>query len=197
MLVVFDRSGSMGEPWDDGRPRYEVAGEAVEAAIAPLAPQLSVGAISFPSMTDATGWCGTVDPVDAQIPYTDGPDFLDAWRSTWMGLELLGSTPIDQALEAADLSLPDDGVVTAVVLLTDGEPTCEGDVPAVDRARAWVDRGVRTWVVGLPGTEGSTYLAALARAGGTGAPIAPADAGALTEGLGAALGEAVDQACAR
>lgn len=197
VLVVFDRSGSMASPWEDGAPRWRVAADALDAAIAPLADRLTVGAILFPSSEpSSTGVCAPVDPVDAQLPYTDGPSFLDAWRARWESAELLGDTPLDTAFDAADASLPDDAVVTAVVLLTDGEPTCRGPVAASTHAEAWAARGIRTFVIGLPGVSGAATLDAIAAAGQTGSPISPSDASALTADLRSFLGDVLDQACA-
>jgi hypothetical protein len=197
VLVVFDRSGSMAASWEDGSPRWRVAADALDAAIQPLASHLTVGAILFPSIESGVpGECAPVDPVEAQLPYDDGATFLAAWRVLWDSPAVSGSTPLDTAFDAASASLPTDDVVTAVVLLTDGEPTCRGPTPATTHAAAWLARGIRTFVIGLPGTAGSATLEAIAAAGGTGAPISPSDAASLTSGLRSFLGDVVVQACA-
>jgi hypothetical protein len=187
----------MALPWEDGVPRWRVAADALDEAITPLADRLTVGAILFPSSEPSgSGVCAPVDPVEAQLPYADAPSFLDAWRSRWESAEPFGDTPIDTAFDAADASLPGDDVSTTVVLLTDGEPTCRGPVDATSHAEAWAARGVRTFVIGLPGASGAETLDAIARAGETGSPISPSDAAALTEGLRLVLGDAIEQACA-
>ncbi|MET0384618.1 MAG: vWA domain-containing protein [Polyangiales bacterium] len=48
ILVVFDRSGSMEGLWG-GVPKYQSAGRALVAALTPLASQLTVGGVFFPS----------------------------------------------------------------------------------------------------------------------------------------------------
>jgi hypothetical protein len=48
ITVVFDRSGSMNDDWDT-RPKSQAAGEALQAAVEPLADLLTVGAVLFPS----------------------------------------------------------------------------------------------------------------------------------------------------
>lgn len=198
ILVVFDRSGSMALPWEGGggrAARWEHAEQALDDALAPLAARLEIGAILFPSEAwSEPGACAAVDPIEAQIPYRDGASFLAAWRALWAAPAVMGSTPIDGAFERADAALPHDDVVTAVVLLTDGEPTCSGARSAASYAASWSARGISTWVVGLPGA-GTSYDDALARAGGTSASISVADPEALTTGLGAILDAALEQAC--
>lgn len=197
VLVVFDQSASMAEPWERRAPRWRIAADAVLEALAPLAERLEVGAILFPSRVAAAPGpiCDAVDPVSAQLPFTDGAAFLAAWRERWLTADLLFGTPIDTAFAAADASLPWDAVVTAVVLVTDGDPTCAGSTSASTLAEGWAARDVPTFVVGLPGSRGSEVLAAIASAGGTGAPIEPADAASLTMSLAGILGLVADQAC--
>lgn len=200
VLVIFDRSGSMREPWatpEGAAPRWQVAADALDEALAPLAARLEVGAILFPSVaSDEPGVCSPVDPIESQLDYADGASFLAAWRALWERAELFGMTPIDSAFASADGALPDDGAVTAVVLLTDGEPTCSGDVPATTYASEWAARGVRTYVIGLPGRSGSATLDAIARGGDTGAALPADDPAALTSALGEIAGDAVEQGCA-
>jgi hypothetical protein len=201
VLVIFDRSGSMRELWstpDGDAPRWQVAAEALEGALAPLADRLEVGAILFPSLeVDVPGECSPVDPIERQLDYADGATFLAAWRARWERPELFGMTPIDSAFESADAALPDDGAITAVVLLTDGEPTCAGEVAATTYASAWAARGIPTWVIGLPGRSGSATLDAIASAGDTGSALSVGDPAALTRALGEIAGDAVEQSCAR
>lgn len=198
VLVIFDRSGSMDAPWGiDGQPRWDVAQAALDAAIAPLAGSLEVGAILFPSSPDGSpdDTCEPVDSIREQLDFRAGSSFLSAWRSLWSSAEVFGWTPIDSAFDAAAEALPDDDVVTAVILLTDGEPTCSGPTPARDRVAEWAARGVRTFVIGLPGASGSSYLHAIASAGDTGGVLSPEDAGTLSGDLASILGGAVEQAC--
>lgn len=199
VLVIFDRSGSMTLPWTDGEPRWSVAAHAVIDAIEPVADRLVIGAILFPSTEPraAGGACDPVDPIERQLPYDDGRAFLDTWSARWETPEVFGSTPIDAAFDAADDALPRDRAKTIVVLLTDGEPTCSGAVPADERAAEWQSEGVETFVVGLPGAHGSEWLDAVAAAGGTGAALDVGDPAVLTERLSIVLDEALEQACSR
>ncbi|MCB9596784.1 MAG: VWA domain-containing protein [Sandaracinaceae bacterium] len=200
VLVVFDRSGSMNEAWttDAGEeaPRWQVASDALTAALEPLAARIVAGAILFPtSMEREPGLCAEVDPIGAQLPFRDGAAFLSAWRALWAHGEVGGSTPLDVAFRRADEALPIDDEVTAVVVLTDGMPTCAEATAAWDYAAEWSARGVQTWVVGLPGAFGVDVLDQIAAAGGTGAALSVDDPAALTSALSGIVGDAVDQAC--
>ncbi len=200
-LVLFDRSRSMEAPWTsaDGTtaPRYRVAAEAVEAAVSTLADRLEVGAVLFPSREGSgRGACDAVDPIESQFPYQPGTSFLGAWAARWASADLLGSTPLDAAFDSADAALSAAGPGTAVVLLTDGEPTCTGATPAAVRAAAWRARGIETWVLGLPGSApGRAWLDAVAEAGGTGSARSVDDAAGLAADLARIVGRAVEQAC--
>ena len=56
-----------------------------------------------------------------------------------------------------------------VVLLTDGEPNCDGDMELLTALPAkWNQHGIKTHVVGLPGSgTAKELLEAIAEAGGT------------------------------
>ncbi|MFO0681784.1 MAG: vWA domain-containing protein [Sandaracinus sp.] len=186
VLVVFDRSLSMAEPWTSSGPKWEVAETSLAEALAPHASQLVVGALLFPTSETPTpsASCAPVDGLASQFPYEACSAFLARWSAAWSTPDLRGTTPIDSAFDAADAALAGAGAGTAVVLLTDGEPTCDGPVPAATRAASWRARGIRTWVVGLPGSSaGASYLSAIASAGGTDAPLTVDDPSALGTAL--------------
>jgi len=200
VLVVFDRSGSMSAPWAaaDGseQPRWQVASDALVAALRPLTSSIEAGAILFPTGPRLDrDVCAQVAPIEEQLPFRPGDAFLDAWEAIWESGALGLSTPLDPAFARAEEALTFDDVVTAVVLLTDGMPTCSESISAWNRAAAWHARGVDTYVVGLPGAHGEEILDRIAIAGGTGAALPVDDPGTLTEALSAIARAAVEQAC--
>jgi hypothetical protein len=171
MLVVFDKSGSMGDHWDH-RTKWEVANEAFMKAIEGVLDNLTIGTIFFPIPGDCA-----VESLDSglQMDFKSGRAFASAWQETAASRVPVGSTPLELALRTADtavdaaleLGLLEDRF--RVVLVTDGEPTCEDDPAAmIALAAAWYELGVETWVMGLPGSAGATELLdAIAEAGGT------------------------------
>jgi hypothetical protein len=171
VLVVFDKSGSMTSLWD-GRNKWQVASDTMIEAVTPFQDYLSVGAILFP--TD--GECGVAGiQSGGQIDFRGGADFLAEWETSMRRYGPDGGTPMSVALVRADQAIAracEMGVLGRpfkVVLLTVGEPNCEGDMELLTTLPAkWNQHGIRTHVVGLPGSEtAEELLEAIARAGGT------------------------------
>jgi hypothetical protein len=116
------------------------------------------------------GLCPDVAPITAppQITLRDGQSFLAAWSALWgqTPSATVSGTPTEKGLLAAEAALrspPTGG--TAVVLVTDGQPTCGSNEPTI--AARLLQRGIKTHVVGLPGAQGAAVLDAITLAGGT------------------------------
>jgi hypothetical protein len=179
VLVVFDQSWTMNDPWTDPAgqtgPKVAVAGGALIAAISPIAFKLNAGAIFFPT-TPAPGFLdlcpAEVAPIGQppQIPIQQAAAFVAAWQQhfapPWAAV--LG-TPLHKALKRADEALQSPPGTTVVVIFTDGHWTC-GDGTEVMTVAGLLARGIKTYVVGLPGAYGIVGLDSLAQAGGTAAP---------------------------
>jgi hypothetical protein len=87
---------------------------------------------------------------------------------------------------ACELGLLDDRF--RVVLVTDGEPTCEDDPARITGLAAeWNQAGVETWVMGLPGSDTAlALLDSIAKAGGTEEAQVLGTPSQLDDGLAAA-----------
>jgi hypothetical protein len=170
LLVVFDTSGSMDGPW--GRAsKWEVANDALLSAISEFEANLTVAAVKFP----VDGACG-VQPVDEspQLDFRSGAQFVKDWKAS--AGSPLGDTPLELALAHAD-----DAIMLAVerglleqrfrvLVFSDGEPTCQDNSQVmIDYPKRWLEMGIHTYVIGLPGsTPAFNLLGAMAGAGGTG-----------------------------
>ena len=189
LLIIFDKSLSMNEGWSGGSSKWQAATSAITQAVTSLQNDIAMaGAIFFP-WNDFPDGCN-VDPVDSgsQIAWMAGTDFVPAW-SSWIGSHSPGGfTPTDAAAQQADAALgaelPMLMGTTAVVFITDGDPTCgtSNASVAVQLAGKWLnDYGIKTYVVGLPGTSasGEQVLTSLATAGGTMTYTSPNDATGL------------------
>lgn len=169
LLLVFDNSGSMDQQWES-QSRWQAAYAAVVSAVTEFQDNLTVGAIQFP-----TSYGCDVEPLSGgqQIDFMPGPEFLKAWQER--ALPPGGSTPLGTALQRADSAIRDAaerGLIEhrfRVVLFSDGEPTCsERDVFEAYPA-SWLEHGIHTYVLALPGSEmAATLLDDIANAGGTG-----------------------------
>ena len=210
VLIVFDQSGSMGDGWPGtGTSKLQAAQTALVSALTPLQDNLSAGAIFFPSfacipvLPPPPG--GAVAPLGApeQIDFMPGPAFLQAWNTKWAtpSISLGIGTPLQEAFDRADIAIqntPFTGQL-AVVVFTDGQPTCLPDpnltmIPTAletDRATAWLGNNIKTYVVGLPGANGVAILDQIAQAGGTNSYIVPDDPATLEAELRTIVEETV------
>lgn len=212
LLIVFDQSGSMEMPWTDtGKTKIQAASDALIAALTPLQDEVTVGGLFLPQRTcldffDPSVMSNSVDPIEmpTQINFMAGPAFLAAWTAHWttyMG-GVIG-TPLQEAFDRADLALTAATAnmtltgTTAVVAFTDGEPNCIPDatmvttLPAEQHAANWLAKGIKTYVVGLPGAMGATTLTTVAQSGGTMQYIDPGDPAALETKLREVVQETV------
>ncbi|HKP58440.1 MAG TPA: vWA domain-containing protein [Polyangiales bacterium] len=206
LLVIFDQSVSMSEPWN-GTTKIVAAQDAVAKAITSLQDLLTVGAIFFPTLGCIPALPSVaVDPIDTanQISFRPGKDFLTAWNQHWTMLNgLLGvGTPMQEAFDRADAAIAGAKLTgpLAVMVFTDGAPNCIPDdtmtmIPTMvepDRAAGWLStKMVKTYMVGLPGAGGVQLLNDVAVKGGTMQYIVPDDPAALEAKLREVVSETV------
>jgi hypothetical protein len=206
IVVVFDQSNSMKQPFTDAGGnalgvKWQVAENALVAAVQPIEGLLKLGTIFFP--TKATGnTCSLVDTINTppQIPITPAPAFVTAFQAHFSdpAWSLILGTPLKVALDNADLALPDPSPLQgarAVVVITDGAPTCDTMVNSIlAPVQAMFARNIKTYAVGLPGSAAaSTLLDKIAMAGGTSQYLSPADPAALQAALAQIASNTIDQ----
>jgi hypothetical protein len=220
LLVIFDESASMAEPWPaTGGNKLTAAQQALATALMPLQDLLTVGALFFPTAAcfgPPISFDGMMVPPSVaphsgppQIPFLKGPQFLDAWTQHWAQPPAAGlpiGTPVneafDQAAVALDAALAAGTITgsTIVALFTDGAPTCLPDpaltglatMPEPSRAAEWLMKhGIKTYVVGLPGAGGVQLLNDIAVSGGTTSYILPENTADLEMKLRSAVEETV------
>ena len=211
LLLIFDQSLSMNDPWGTtGTTKLLAAQNAIANAVMSLQDSLTVGALFFPTydcvpaLPPPPG--GAVSPIDGpgQIPFQPGPMFLPAWSNHWnTGLMALGiGTPMQEAFDRADVAIQNAKLTGAlvVVAVTDGAPNCFNDpnlsmTPTAletDRATAWLsDKNIKTYVVGLPGAAGVQVLNDVAQSGGTMEYLLPDDPAVLEAKLKEVVNETV------
>lgn len=169
VLVIFDNSGSMDAHWENGS-RWQVANRALNDALLPVATSLKVAAIRFPLESE----CGVPEFASSlQFGWQLAGDFLTAWNE--QAVRPVGGTPLGQAFLAADQAIAnaqERGLLEDrfnVMVLTDGEPNCDTDPALLSELPAkWLERGVKTHVLGLPGSDAAAHLLqSIAEAGGT------------------------------
>lgn len=135
MELVLDSSGSMAEDAQGGT-RIDIAKESLHTVIDSLPDAAQVGLRVYGATIDT----GPGSCEDSQQVVEIGADNRDELRAAVDGYTPLGETPIAYALQEAAKDLGDEGQRT-IVLVSDGEPTCEPDpcVVAADLAAQGID----------------------------------------------------------
>jgi hypothetical protein len=210
LQMVVDVSGSMDDPANGtgNRSKWQVTRDALIAATAALPANIAVGVTFYPNMTTSRGTA----PRDPTACVNQGNDVAIAPLGTAGSQQrnLIdqafaavnpnnGGTP---TYDAYSLALPPLETSTYspskyMLLITDGQPTfsqnCVGSglvsepvdpAPIVNEITAAFGAGVKTFVIGSPGSEQNVstnadsraWLSQAAREGGT-APAACADNG--------------------
>ncbi|HWP07111.1 MAG TPA: vWA domain-containing protein [Polyangiaceae bacterium] len=177
-------TGGRGMMGGGGMTKLASTQTALNQAFTTLSPALNVGLAFYPGVTIGAMPC--LDTmVDVNIAPLDATQ-LNLLTTTVSGAMADGSTPTHDAFNFAVSTLT---AATApgnkyIVLITDGEPTyslgCVGDGttpvdtgttgPLIDAvSTAYTTNGIKTFVVGSPGSENARgALSAMARVGGTG-----------------------------
>lgn len=187
--LILDASGSMFNKLADGRYRIVAAKEVLAELVAalPADADLNVGYRAYGSELQATA-AGSCEDSRLYVPI-EGVDrqlLLTTVRNT----QARGATPIAYSLERALEDLDGRTGERIVVLITDGEEGCGGDVRAA--AQALKDAGIDLRIIGFDldelarasfdglgafenATSAAELLAALNRAvEAAAAPVAPA-----------------------
>lgn len=171
VLIAIDRSGSMNDSPtgdEDGDSKWEIAQQAVAQLLASYGDQIRFGLMLWPGEDESCDEgedCGT------------GAVFVDVGDGTAQAINDVLSragtcsfgTPIgaNVQLVAGYAGLTDATRANYLLLVTDGNETCDGDgLAGVTGLRALVPE-VRTFVVGFGGEVDRDALGEMAAAGGT------------------------------
>lgn len=194
LQLVIDVSGSMNQPppGQNGRSKWEITRDALEAAVDSLPPSVAVGALYYPNKTVSSNSSSDPGPVSdcvnvsetmpLDVLGTDGSAQRNAFANSLRSVSVDSYTPTHDAYEyALDNELvPYQGPNKFMLLITDGAPTIEHgcswpvepavigptqngdgahdgetDVIIDDIHDAFLDHGVRTFLIGAPGSEQS------------------------------------------
>jgi Ca-activated chloride channel family protein len=125
VVLVLDASGSM---WGqiEGRSKVEIAKEAVAELVGTWDRKNNLGLVAYGHRRK--GDCGDIEVL---IPH--GPLDPAAFMARVEGLKFLGMTPLSAAVIQAADSLRSSEQKATVILVSDGEETCEMDPCAVGR----------------------------------------------------------------
>lgn len=166
LVLVLDSSGSMAEPAAGGGTKIQAAKDALGRVVEELPEEAEVGIRVFGAEVFDRGDPGACTDSRSVVPV--GPLDRGALTDAVASYEPYGETPIGHALREAgkDLGPGSEGQARTIVLLSDGEPTCQPDPCKV--AAQLADRGIDLTinVVGLDVSgKAREALRCVARAG--------------------------------
>ncbi len=172
LQLIVDSSGSMAAPTDTGIARMESAKTVLNQVISSLPDTdgVNVGFRVYGQGGDnsESGRAESCVSSDLVVPM-DGVD-VPALNDEVDALQPVGWTPLAYALEQARDDFKDeagDDVVNAIVMVTDGLETCDGDPVGVAGALRTSDLGIVTNVIGFGTTaEEQDVLSGIAAEGG-------------------------------
>lgn len=125
-VLILDASGSMNQA-DAPGPRIEAAKTAALALIDALPDNATLGLETYGTSTGSSPAERDTGCHDVRTLIPLGPLHRDAMHTTIAGLTASGYTPISLALQHAGGQLPADNSEQAIVLVSDGEDTCNSD----------------------------------------------------------------------
>lgn len=146
MVLVLDSSGSMAEPASGGQSKIQAAKQALNTVIDGLPGTARVGLRVYGSevfSADDPGAC-----TDSELKVPVGPVDRQALKDEVSAYEPYGETPIAHSLKQAAGDLGSEGQ-RSIVLVSDGEETCDPDPCAVAERIAEEGIDLRVDVVGL------------------------------------------------
>ncbi|MDN5786871.1 VWA domain-containing protein [Pseudorhodobacter sp.] len=174
-IIVLDGSGSM---WGqiDGRPKLEIAREALAGVLAGLPADTALGLMAYGHREK--GNCGDIELIVPPGPGT-GPAITDAANK----MQFLGKTPLTEAVRRAAAELRSTEEKATVILITDGIETCEADPCALGKEleASGVDFTAHVVGFGLTADEGKQVACLAENTGGK--YIEAKDAGSLIDAL--------------
>lgn len=125
-VLILDASGSMNEA-DAPGPRIEAAKNAATALIDALPDDATLGLETYGTGTGSSDAERGKGCRDVRILAPLGQFDREVMHSTINGLHASGYTPISLALQRAAAQLPTDDSAQAIVLVSDGEDTCDSN----------------------------------------------------------------------
>jgi Ca-activated chloride channel family protein len=143
-MIVFDASGSMaGMGFGEATvTRIEQVRRALAKVLPSVAPVRHLGLITF-----GPGSRKECENIDLRLP--PGPNSADRIMAEINKLQPYGQTPIGNAVSAAAEALNFRKRPAVIVLLTDGEETCGGDLCALGRRLKTEGAAVTVHVIGF------------------------------------------------
>jgi Ca-activated chloride channel family protein len=119
VIIVFDASGSMAAQLD-GRAKIDIAKEVVSSIVGGIDPSVELGLVAY-------GHRRKGDCEDIELLVPPGPGTSGAILSAVQAIQPIGKTPLTAAVIQAAGYLRYTEAKASVILVSDGEETCDQD----------------------------------------------------------------------
>ena len=185
IIFIFDASGSM---WDqiDGKTKMEIASEVLTKSVNDLPDDQKIGFVAYGHR--AKGDC---EDVEFLVDIENGTKQLVT--QSLAGLKPLGNTPLAYSVMQVIDKLRSTKTKATIILVTDGNESCNGDLCEVVKAAKKEGIDFRLHIIGF-GMKGSdTEQLQCSAIAGDGQYYDAADAAGLSEVLNQATTTTVDE----
>jgi len=151
--LILDSSGSMAEEISPGQTRIESAKSALNEVVDALPEREGVNVgfrvYGHEGTNTEAGRAESCQSSELKVP-VEGVD-KDALRTELESYEPVGWTPIALSLQRSEADFPTakEGVINAVLLVTDGLETCGGDPCSASRNLKEGEAAITTHVIGF------------------------------------------------
>ncbi|KIG16784.1 hypothetical protein DB30_04128 [Enhygromyxa salina] len=167
VLIVQDRSGSMDQKVGDEGTKWALAKAAIEQVVTDFSEEVYFGLMLYPGLDPACKQGKSCGPGGVSVDV--GPETGMAITSALGDADTCSlGTPTAETLDILQdyAGLKDLGRSNYVLLITDGQSSCDDPVPMVE-ALLEQDPPIKTFVVGFGDGVDATELNDMAKAGGT------------------------------
>jgi hypothetical protein len=194
MMIVQDRSGSMGSTCNPPNTKWASAVGAINYILSNFSSSLRFGLSLFPS----DGGCGA-GIINVDVGDNTASQITTQLNANPPETDCYGKTPIAATLMALNLYRPLKSIDRRnyVMLIADGMETCAYDTTndPVRSANDLYRAGIKTYVIGFGSGVDAGVLNAIAGAGHTGSYYAADNQTQLQQAMNAIINEALVEIC--
>lgn len=185
IIFIYDASGSM---WDQisGKSKMEIASEVLKNSVNGLPENQRIGLVAYGHRTK-----GDCEDVEFLVDSENSSKVLV--NQSISNIKPLGNTPLAFSVLQVIDNLKNSKTKATVILLTDGNESCNGDLCEVVKAAKKEGIDFKLHIIGFGLKESDTEKLECSAIAGDGQYYEADDAGALSEVLNMATGTSVDE----
>ncbi|HMQ70423.1 MAG TPA: VWA domain-containing protein [Ignavibacteria bacterium] len=185
VIFIYDASGSMWEQID-GKTKMDIASKVLTNSVNGLPDDQKIGFVAYGHRNE-----GDCEDVEFIVDVESGTK--DRVAQSLSNLKPLGKTPLAYSMMQVINKLKESKIKATVILVTDGNESCNGNLCEVVKAAKKEGIDFRLHIIGFGLKEGDTKQLECSAQAGDGQYYDAADAGGLSEVLNQATNTSVDE----